>query len=447
MTLWWFFLVLPCCALRKSNDVDVDVRSFELRPRGQQKKGSGHSKLSQGRSQKDVRQISSNKYKWQPLGTECVDDGKLSMFVSDEPNSHVCVGSDLQSEGEIQTCGGVQLTGCLLHEKGEFIVGEHSSAPMPDRLISTNDKPICKSLNELQQGSNEFDGPWQLESCSALSLNIEGVTAALNGSRGNIVFMGDSHTRNTFTAFVNGMRQADAFAEFHESASPGYFIEYSIYETGGCVLDSFSIHPPGSTLDSVSKCDPDQTALCVQAFFFWAPEYETMASIIESELMKQISPRMLITHTGGVYNPDLRSQDTFTSALTKYSHESGSKLSSVIFLGWYLGRTPKERYDEIKKFVESGQLRKEVGIHHWKLHHVNETDFWASRQGGKTFHYACGLRHAGHDLQGHDTELSRFGRSATNSDKVVGVVAHEKCDDIPDTGNIRKILTLAKGDP
>jgi len=145
-----------------------------------------------------------------------------------------------------RTCGGVSMSGCSLFVNGEFVTTANSSGTKkPVRFYVTRNnqsissssgsnatrsavvaisRPLCAREEDVLAGDFLWStktfidyNTWAPFNCSLVPLDLETVTKVSFGGKGPVIFLGDSHSRNLFSAFVAGVRQQEYFLETHDN--------------------------------------------------------------------------------------------------------------------------------------------------------------------------------------------------------------------------------------
>lgn len=331
-------------------------------------------------------------------------------------------------------CGGVIMSGCASYVSGEFVPAKATDqkpaklwAPVPTGSSANKKQTVfCSQEKQVNEGKYQEDPKKRFydenvwipsNNCSLLPLDLSSLAKLCEGS-GSVVFLGDSHIRNSFTAFVAGLRQREFFLETHDDVFKNMqgVLVYRVEKTKGKIMDHRGVvllaNHTGATLHDEIDCD-QKSELCLQVLFFWGATFTEQIALLP--IIRSLHPALLVISPGNSYE-GVAFPKFYESNLTAIA-QALPKLK-FHFNSWpYGNRVSGQRVTLINTWRSTLSN---------KVHIMDHGTFgnYGGMQGSRNWHYACAGRH-------NDQNLLK------------GVVAEENCTDVVDTSMARVMLTLA----
>jgi hypothetical protein len=229
------------------------------------------------------------------------------------------------------SCGGIPLSDLIdctggLAPNGTFSAGKAANANRAlfgGSLVHDadgNPAERCRRASFLDTAKVVGDSAtqtWYMEAvgCSVAPLSLPTLLKILVGSapgstawhnaRGSIVFIGDSHTRNSFSALVAGIRGLhNAVEEFHGTnvmKKVGFMLRYVIYRDTTTIRDSLELFNNTDVEPPPVRCPPDDDSglFCVDVLFVWAATWVEM--IKRLPVITKYTPTFVVGCTGNTY--------------------------------------------------------------------------------------------------------------------------------------------------
>ncbi|KAH9260291.1 hypothetical protein BASA81_001461 [Batrachochytrium salamandrivorans] len=212
------------------------------------------------------------------------------------------------------TCGDVPMTPglCTTPEKSRFEFDAGFQQP------PGNSQQVCTAFDKLEDFSlgafsplGRFRSP--NSNCPLVDLNPKFMHDQFKGHR--IVFVGDSHARNLFTAFVAEVRNQRLVVERHVDVDTKDLLHpYQVYNFNA-ELDEFK-DCIGAT--KLKPCDPESGCCGVQVVYVWAAYANEYAKAIELDLPK-IAPTLVVTDfLSSAYAGELGMESSLTSLFASF---------------------------------------------------------------------------------------------------------------------------------
>ena len=308
---------------------------------------------------------------------------------SPEPITNACCKAEKGSYFLVErgaSCGGIPLSDLIdctgsLAFTGTFAPGSAANANRAlfggSLVHDAEGKPTerCRRASFLDTAKvvgDDATQTWYMETvgCSVAPLSLPTLLKILIGSppgstawhnaRGSIVFMGDSHTRNSFSALVAGIRGLhNAVEEIHgtgEMKKSGFMIRYVVYRDATTIRDSLElfnetdIHPPPVRCPS----GDDSGLFCVDVLFVWAPIWDDM--IKRLPLITRYTPAFVVGCTGNTYEKmHATVSREMTAAWEAFAMDPPTrrKLRAIVFTHWPYGQSNyKEKIASYEKWIE-----------------------------------------------------------------------------------------------
>lgn len=324
------------------------------------------------------------------------------------------------------------MAGCASYASGEFVSATPSDVK-PSRLYGPPTPaltPFCSNESSINKGKYFFDTQSFHEdnvfapvNCSLVPLDLNSLARVClqNGKNksGPVIFIGDSHMRNSFTGFVAGIRQREYFLETHDAVfkqEQGVLI-YRVERITGKLFDhrgAVLLATEKASLHDELDCSP-KADLCLQVLFFWAAHFNEQVRIFS--VIKTLHPSLIVISPGNTYESRSAFPEFYQSNLTDLARSLPD--AKFHFHLWPYGH----RMDSARsRAIDAWRAT----LQKTKIHQVSHATFasYGGKQGSSTWHYACAGRHNGAGL-------------------LIGVEAHENCTDVVDTAMARVLLTLA----
>jgi len=322
-------------------------------------------------------------------------------------------------------CGGIVMSGCSSFVSGEFVPALPLD-PKPRKLWAsrTPGLPFCSNESHVANGAflesvETFldSNVWAPFNCALVPLDLESLARVSVG--GPVIYVGDSHARNSYSAFVAGLRQRAYFVETHDAHFKELrgMLVYRVQRIAGKIMDHRGVvllaNQSPSTLHDQLDCNANAD-LCIQVLFFWAPNFADQSLLFP--LIKSLHPRLMVISPGNSYERQAPFADSYSRNLTELA-QALPRLT-ITFNIWPWGNLVS-----IARVEAICAWRMKVPN---KVHVLNHLTFntYGGVQASRTWHYACSGRHGSSGL-------------------LQGVEAFENCSDIVDTSLARAALTLA----